>query len=453
MDTFSEGVIAVGFDGTILYANSSACNILEIPEKQMNGAKFASLFFRNPENDAFSQTFIDAARYKRTQQQAILTYNAGGEKKHLRVVTSYLKDNDDLIGVFIVFSDLSELVELQDAAKAMEHINELNRKLQIRNEYLSHTFGRFFSDDVVRQLLDTPGGLVPGGKKQTVSVMMSDLRGFTAISERMDASDLLIMLNHYLGEMTEIIQRRHGTIIEFIGDGILAVFGAPVESSSHTSDAVAAALEMELAMDGINRWNAERDFPVLEMGIGLDTGEAIVGIIGSEKRMKYGVAGNLVNVCSRIESYTVGKQILISPAVRERIPQKLEVASEIRVLPKGTEHELVLSHVTGIGEPYNLYFHTKEDTPAPIAEPIPVCFHKLEGKHTQKKTCYGGFVSIGHDGAVLETSVTLNPFDNIVVTAGGRLFCKVMDLREGAYLLHFTSIPLGYKKWLREVCP
>ncbi|MBQ6376089.1 MAG: adenylate/guanylate cyclase domain-containing protein [Lachnospiraceae bacterium] len=112
------------------------------------------------------------------------------------------------------------------------------------------------------------------------------------------------MLNHYLGEMTEIIQRRHGTIIEFIGDGILAVFGAPVESSSHTSDAVAAALEMELAMDGINRWNAERDFPMLEMGI---------------------------------------------------------------------------------GEPYNLYFHTKEDTPAPIAEPIPVCFHKLEEKHTQKK--------------------------------------------------------------------
>ena len=286
-----------------------------------------------------------------------------------------------------------------------------------------------------------------------VTIMISDLRGFTAISERMDPSDLLVMLNHFLGEMTEIIQRRRGTIIEFMGDGVLAVFGAPVKSVSHASDAVAAALEMELAMDDINRWNEEKNYPALEMGIGLDTGESIVGIIGSEKRMKYGVTGNHVNICSRIESYTVGKQILISPSVREHIPQELEIASEIRVLPKGAEHELSLTHVTGIGAPYNLYFHTKEDTPEPIAEPIPVCFHKLEGKHTQEKTRYGGFISIGHDSAVLETSVTLNPYDNIVVKAGGRLFCKVANQKHGAYLLHFTSIPLGYKKWLHEFCP
>lgn len=242
-----------------------------------------------------------------------------------------------------VLSDISELVELRDAIKAMGRIKALNGQLELRNKMLSETFGRCLSDEIVRQQLDTPDGLALGGKKRTLTVMMSDLRGFTAMSERMEAQSLLALLNHYLGEMTEIVQRRNGTIIEFIGDGIMAIFGAPAPSDSHAADAVAAAIEMQSRMEAINAWNRERGYPVLEMGIGINTGEVIVGNIGSEKRTKYGVVGNHINLFGRIESYTVGGQVLISPKTRSMVSEPLDIAMEQEVFPKGVKTPLTLA--------------------------------------------------------------------------------------------------------------
>ena len=257
-----------------------------------------------------------------------------------------------------------------------------------------------YANDAAVEILDTPDGLAPGGKKRTVTIMMSDLRGFTAMSERMEAESLITMLNHYLRTMTDIIQKRGGTIIEFIGDGIMAIFGAPRLSETHASDAVAAALEMQAAMTEVNRWNAKKDFPYLEMGIGLDCGEVIVGNIGSEKRMKYGALGSHVNLCGRIESYTTGSQVLISPNVRSRIEATLCIEKEMTVLPKGASEEMVLSHVTGSG-------------------------------------C-----------AVLDTETDLELFDNIQIDAGGKLFCKVMDKMEEGFVIQYTSIPSGYESWI-----
>ena len=286
--SLTEGILAIGEEGTILYANSEAESILEISEDEMIGRKISSLFFDNPENDDFTQTILDAVTDSCQPHHAVVTYKAGEREKILRVTTSYLKKGTGSNGLTMVFSDISELYELRDSVKAMEQIRELNGQLEIRNQLLSKTFGLFLSDEIVKRLLDTPNGLALGGTKMDVTIMMSDIRGFTAMSERMDPTDLIDMLNHYLGKMTEIIQKRRGTIIEFIGDGIMAIFGAPAVYEEHASCAVAAALEMQAAMDEINEWNMERDYPPLEMGIGLDRGEVIIGTIGSEKRMKYG---------------------------------------------------------------------------------------------------------------------------------------------------------------------
>ena len=267
----------------------------------------------------------------------------------------------------------------------------------------------------------------------------------------MDPGDLIAMLNHYLEVMTGIIQEHKGTIIEFIGDGILAIFGAPVQTETHASDAVAAALGMEAAMDQVNLWNNERDYPILEMGIGINTGEVIVGNLGSEKRMKYGVAGKHVNICGRIESYTVGGQILISPDTRNAIKADLTVASEMTVLPKGAVEELVLTQVTGIGDPYNIHIQNKNDVPNKLREPVPVCFYKISEKHTIEKPYYGGITALGHNSAVLETETPLQAFENIEIKAGGQLFCKVKEKREHSYLLYYTSIPSGFDNWARNV--
>ena len=448
IQNLSDGLVIVSFDGTIKFFNRMASVILGIDETQAAGRKFAEVFFDDSENDAFAQAVVDAVYSKEQPYSTVVTYYAGKTEKQLRMITSYIQNPDGKpVGIAIVISDLSELMELRDSVKAMGEIRRLNRNLNARNELLSKTFGQFLSDEIVDELLGTPGGLAPGGRKRNVTMMMSDLRGFTAISEQMDAEDLIRMLNHYLEVMTDAIQGRGGTIIEFIGDGILAVFGAPKNSDMHAADAVAAALEMQTAMQDINQWNLERDYPPLEMGIGLDSGEVIVGNIGSEKRMKYGVVGSHVNLCGRVESYTTGGQILISPNVRELIQIPLEIDKEMTVFPKGAEEEMVLSHVVGIGAPYDIHITMKTDVPKKLEKPVPIYYNRVEGKHTLEKTFYGGIIAIGHDCAELETLADLKLFENIRIEAGGHLFCKIIQKNDDTYLLQFTSIPSGYGEW------
>lgn len=450
MRDMSEGVMTIDFDGTITYVNPSALEILSRDEAELLNRPFGGCFFEYEENDAFTQTVLDAVYDRTRPHEAIVPYFTGTATKQLRMVTSFLTSDGEPVGMIVVLSDMTELAELRDAVKAMERIRALNAQLELRNQLLSETFGRFLSDEIVRQLLETPDGLALGGKKRTLTILMSDLRGFTAMSERMDAVDLVSMLNHYLGEMTDVIESRGGTIIEFIGDGILAIFGAPVPSDTHASDAVAAAVEMEARMERVNAWNAERDYPVLEMGVGVNTGEVIVGNIGSEKRTKYGVVGSHVNLCGRIESYTVGGQVLVSPLTRAMCRAELEIAQEMTVYPKGVRNELVLTQVTGVGAPYNVSARVRDSEPEPLARPIPVCFHKLDGKHGGEKTFYGGIVAVAHDGAILDTGTELSIYDNIQLEAGGKLFCKVMKTKEtGELLVHYTSIPAGYEAWLK----
>lgn len=450
MRDMSEGVMTIGFDGKITYLNHAALEILDRGEDELIGKRFGACFFDNEENDGFTQAILDAVYDRTKPHEAIVSYNTGSETRQLRLITSFLTDNGKSVGIIVVLSDMSELMELRDAVKAMERIRALNDTLELRNKLLSETFGRFLSDEIVRQLLETPDGLALGGKKATLSILMSDLRGFTAMSERMDAADLVSMLNHYLGEMTDVIESRGGTIIEFIGDGIMVIFGAPAHSDTHAADAVATAVGMEARMEAVNAWNDAHGYPILEMGIGVNTGEVIVGNIGSEKRTKYGVVGSNVNLCGRIESYTVGGQVLISPLTREMCNAELEIAQEMTVYPKGVKGELTLSQVTGIGAPYNISAKVKSSKPRMLKRPIPVRFHTLSGKHGTAKYYYGGIVGVAHDAALLDTGAELEIFDNIQFDAGGKLFAKIMEKDDdGMLLAHYTSVPAGYEAWLK----
>ncbi len=446
MRNMAEGVMSIGFNGVINYVNPVALDILGL-DKECIGRKFAACFFDDEENDAFTQMILDAVYDRTRAHEAVLEYRKGDRVLQLRVVTSFLQDNGERVGIIVVFSDLSELMDLRDAVKSMEKIRALNSQLEIRNKLLGETFGRFLSDDIVKQLLDTPDGLRLGGKKKCLTILMSDLRGFTAMSERMDPQDLITMLNHYLGEMTDAIQRNEGTIIEFMGDGIFAIFGAPIDSETHSADAVAAALDMQGRMEEINKWNLERNYPMLEMGIGINTGDVIVGNIGSEKRTKYGVVGSNVNLCGRIESYTINGQILISDSVRERINCDLAITKEIVVHPKGVVGDMKLSQVIGIGEPYNIFVNMASSAPDKLTKTIPVVYYRIEGKHGEKKAYYGGITALGPDMAVMETDAPLNVYDNIQIDAGGELYCKVVEQSDSGYLIHFTSVPSGYKDW------
>ena len=151
------------------------------------------------------------------------------------------------------------------------------------------------------------------GREAQVTLLMSDLHGFTALAERLEATRVVALLNHYLSGMIEITQRSGGTIDDIIGDAILVVFGAPVAMPDAAQRAVVCALEMQKAMLGVNEHNFQKGWPEIGIGIALHTGEAVVGNIGSTKRSKYGVVGQPVNLTARIESFTVGGQVLVSP--------------------------------------------------------------------------------------------------------------------------------------------
>ena len=444
----SEGIMLIGFNGLILYTNTTASRILGIPEGKMTGHRFASLFFDNPENDEFCQAVIDSIYDRNRQHDTILSYTRGEQVLTLRMMTSFYVDGEERKGIIAVFSDVSEMMELRDAVRSMKKIQALNDKLELRNKLLSETFGRFLSDEIVKKLLDTPDGLKLGGEKRTLTMMMSDLRGFTALSERMDAADLIKLLNHYLEEMTAAIQAHGGTIIEFIGDGILAIYGAPDYYEDHAARAVAAALEMQSRMADVNKWNEKKGYPPLEMGIGINTGEVIVGNIGSEKRTKYGVAGPAVNLCGRIESYTIGGQILIAPSTKEAIKAELEIEKEMTVYPKGAKAELLLSQVIGIGSPYDIHVRQESRKPLPLKKPAPVCFYRLEGKHKLEGTLFGGITAVTDDRAIFATDTKLDVLDNIQIDAGGDLYCKVLEEKPEGYLLQYTAIPRGYKEWI-----
>ena len=225
--------------------------------------------------------------------------------------------------------------------------NEMVAGLRQR-DFIRNAFGRYVSPEVAKTLLESPEGLRLGGHKREVTVLMSDLRGYTRFAEQGDPARVMEVLNAYLARMADIVIAHGGTINEFIGDAIFAVFGAPLDHADHAERAAAAALAMQAAMDGLNHENADRGWPRFEMGIGVNTGEAVVGNIGSEQRAKYAVVGSAVNLAARVEGCTVGGQIFITTGTLERIRELAEVAEPVRVELKGILEPVVLHELRGI---------------------------------------------------------------------------------------------------------
>lgn len=450
IEGMSEGVMAIRFDGVIELANEAAQDILGKTETELVGNSFVRAFFDENENDEFIQSVLDAVYQTGRRLESYVPYRTAGVEKQLRVVASCLREQERMSGVILVISDITELTEMRDAVKAMETIRGLNRQLELRNRVLQETFGRYLSDEVVREILDSPQGWVLGGQKRTLSILMSDLRGFTALSERMEPQDLITMLNHYFGEMYEEIERCHGTLIEFLGDGMLVIFGAPTPNERHASDAVAAALGMQKRMEAVNRWNREHGYEELAMGVGINTDAVILGNIGSEKRTKYGVLGAAVNLAGRIESYTTEGQILLSPSTRAAVGEELTIRRTLAVQPKGVDGQIELYDVVGIGAPYGVLLPMREERLQTLAAPVAVRFSRLEGKHASAELLAGRITALSEREAALETDTALGLYENLKLAAGGELYAKVVGLEGGSARIHFTAKPRGFSAWLRE---
>lgn len=208
-------------------------------------------------------------------------------------------------------------------------------QLERSEKFIRATFGRYVSEEVVTNLLEQPEGLKLGGDLREVTILMSDIRSFSTISEQLPPDKVMQMLNTYLGTMTDIIIGHQGTIDEFIGDAILAIFGAPIARDDDASRAVHCALDMQQAMQAINQDNISKGLPEISMGIGINTGNVIAGNIGSEKRSKYGVVGHQVNLTARIEQQSKGGDVLVSQTTLDQLDTSFNVGEQQTVQVKG----------------------------------------------------------------------------------------------------------------------
>jgi adenylate cyclase len=202
---------------------------------------------------------------------------------------------------------------------------------------MKRLFGRYVSRDVYDQLVAHPELAELGGRRREMTVLFSDIRGFTAVTEKGSPEALVAQLNEYFSRMVEIVFRHRGTVDKFVGDMVMALFGAPLDDPDHAEHAVQAAIDMVKELGELNRSWAARGMAQLDIGVGINSGDMIAGNIGSSAIMSYTVIGDNVNLGSRLESLNKDyrTRIIISEATRTRLTNRYDVRPLGDVTVKG----------------------------------------------------------------------------------------------------------------------
>ena len=337
---------------------------------------------------------------------------------------------------------------------------------------------------LIQQLLDlfaaqSPGALTPSGQaalrkqiertvnraldnseaadSRRVTILLSDLRGFTAVAEKYTALEMVEALNRYFERMSEIIIRYGGTIDKFMGDSIMALFGAPVVREDDIEAALACAIEMQLAMGDINEQNKALGMAPLYMGIGINTGVVVAAHLGSVLHSEYTVIGDHVNLASRVEAHSLRGQILLSENTYSLARGFIEVGDVNEVKVKGM-YELLRTT-----RPQALEAPPREVRNSPrVHVDMPVSFQLLQGKSVMPQAHVGRVVDISYGGLYILSPVPVEPFDDIKITLSlsfmgsdlTEIYAKVLRVAQVGQTLEcrieFTSIDPPAARAIKE---
>jgi adenylate cyclase len=252
----------------------------------------------------------------------------------------------DRLDPFSAFKpDDLELISAVAAQTAIAVENVRAHDRLAKEEVARANYSRFLPEYVVKQMLEHPESFKLGGVTQTITVLFADIRGFTSISEHAAPEKIVDLLNRYFSAMTDIIFAHGGTLDKYLGDGLMALFGAPATTPKDAANALAAAVAMQRRMISINAELHEEGFPEIGIGIGLHTGEVTVGYIGSERRSEYTAIGDSVNTASRLESNAKGGQILVSEATAQAAQSRYELTPRDPISVKNREQPVPLFEV------------------------------------------------------------------------------------------------------------
>lgn len=246
-------------------------------------------------------------------------------------------------------------------------------------------------------------------QSQHVTILLSDLRGFTAMAEKYSALEVIDLLNQYFLKMSEVIQRYNGTIDKFMGDAIMVLFGAPDTSEDDLERGLACAIDMQIAMAEFNSETHLKDYPPLFMGIGLNTGEVVAGQLGSYIHSEYTVIGDEVNLASRVEAHSLRGQILISENCYQQAKGYIEIGSKNTVRVKGKSEVVNLYELIATNKPKRLTPPRSEVRKSPrIMMDAPLEFQCLEGKQVLSKVFSGRIIDLSYGGIFAISPVRLD---------------------------------------------
>jgi adenylate cyclase len=252
----------------------------------------------------------------------------------------------DRLDPFASFTpDDLELISAVASQTAVAVENVRSHERLAREEVARANYGRFLPEYVVRQMLENPESFKLGGVNQTITVLFADIRGFTRLSEHAQPEMVVQLLNKYFSAMTDIIFAHGGTLDKYLGDGLMALFGAPTATPDDATNALNAAVAMQRRLRGINEDLREQGLPEVAIGIGLHTGEAVVGYIGSERRSEYTAIGDTVNTAARLESNSKGGQILLSDAASQAASCRYSLIALEPIAVKNREQPVPLFEV------------------------------------------------------------------------------------------------------------
>jgi adenylate cyclase len=266
-------------------------------------------------DDAGEDTRFDGQSVLMQQiRSAICCPLVGGENRVLGVlyvdnVTTTHRFSEEDLEFCVAFAGIAAV-----AIENGEFAQRIQRELLTRSN-----FERFFTPQLAKRIAESAESVRLGGEKRTVAVLFSDIRGFTALSETMRPDDMATLLTEYFTEMVDCVFRHDGTLDKFIGDAVMAQWGAPIATERDADNAMQAALDMMRALDALNaRWRSQGR-PELQIGVGLNYGEAFAGNIGSERRLEFTVIGDTVNTASRLCGAAAPGEILLSDSFRQAL--------------------------------------------------------------------------------------------------------------------------------------
>jgi adenylate cyclase len=252
----------------------------------------------------------------------------------------------DRLDPFAAFKpDDLELISAVAAQTAIAVENARAHERLAREEVARANYSRFLPEYVVKQMLENPESFKLGGVSQTITILFADIRGFTRISEHAPPEKIVSLLNRYFSAMTDIIFAHGGTLDKYLGDGLMALFGAPTATPDDASNALNAAVAMQRRLLGINRELRDEGIPEIGVGMGLHTGEVVVGYIGSERRSEYTAIGDTVNTSSRLESNARGGEILISDATAKAAHSRYKLQPREAIMVKNRQQPVNLWEV------------------------------------------------------------------------------------------------------------